>query len=62
MEAEENRSKILKNFKYFSDNPENLNMSGMWKLLKKMWPKQNSLPTAKRNHRGEIVSGSRVLK
>ena len=38
-------------------------MSHMWKLLKKLWPKTgNSLPTAKKNHRGKIVSGPKELK
>jgi hypothetical protein len=35
----------------------------MWKLLKKLWPKTgNSLPTAKKNHKGKIVSGPKELK
>jgi hypothetical protein len=63
MEAEDNRTKLLENFKYFSDNPENINMSKMWKLLKKISPKVGkSLPTAKKNHRGRIISGARGLK
>ena len=36
IEAEVNRKKILKNFKYLSENPENIQMSKMWKLLKKI--------------------------
>ena len=63
MEAEENRNKLLENFKYFSDNPENINLSKMWKLLKKISPKVGrSLPTAKKNHRGRMISGARGLK
>ena len=63
LEAEDNRNKLVEKFQYFSDNPENLNMSQMWKLLKKIWPKVGiSLPTAKRNHMGKIVSGARELK
>ena len=63
LEAEDNRNKLVKKFKCFSDNPENLNMPQMWKLLKKIWPKVGiSLPTAKRNHMGKIVSGARELK
>ena len=58
LEAEENRNKIFKNFSSFSENPDSVNMQQMWKLLKKLWPKTNpTLPTAKRNHRGKIVSG-----
>ena len=32
IEAEENRMKIVENFKYFSENPENIEMSKMWKM------------------------------
>ena len=32
MEADENREKIFKNFKTFSDNPETLNLQQIWKL------------------------------
>ena len=63
LEAEENRNKLVENFKQVSDNPENVNVSKMWKLLNKLWPKNsNSLPTAKKNHRGKIVSGPREIK
>ena len=55
--AEENKELIVRNFKHFSDNPQNINMQQMWKLLKKLWPKNPpTIPTAKRNHRGKIIS------
>ena len=63
MEAEDNRNKIIENFKKFSVNPENINLSQMWKTLKKLWPKCGpTLPTAKKNHRGKIVTGPNELK
>ena len=62
IEALENRNKILQNLKYYSDNPENINMSKMWKILKKIWPKQTSNQVAKKNHKGKIVSASNELK
>ena len=63
LEAEDNQNKLIQNFQYFSDNPENINMSNMWKQLKKLCPKfGRSLPTAKRNHKGKIVSGEREIK
>ena len=50
-EADEIRNQIMKNFKFYSDNPENISLQKMWKLLKKVKPKTNpTLPTAKRNH------------
>ena len=63
IEAEDNRNKIMKNFKQFSDNPENINMQKMWKILKSIWPKTgSSLPVAKKNHKGKIVTGPKDLK
>ena len=62
-EAEVNRDKIVKNFKKLSENPDNINMKHMWKMLKSLWPKQTGiLPTAKRNHRGKIVTSSKEIK
>ena len=38
-------------------------MSGMLKLMKKLWPKHgNNLITAKKNHKGKLVSGAREIK
>ena len=35
----------------------------MWKILNKLWPKcRSTLPIAKRNQRGKIVSGPREIK
>ena len=63
IESGENRNIILKNFQHLSQNPEQINMSKMWKTLKRISPKSAiSLPVAKRNHRGKIVSGPREIK
>ena len=63
IEAEENRNKIVSNFKVYSENPESINMQQMWKIMKKLWPKNGtSLPVAKKNHRGKIVSGAKDIK
>ena len=62
-EAEVNRAKIVENFKQLSENPENINLQNMWKKIKKLWPKEGvSVPTAKRNHRGKVVTGPREIK
>ena len=39
MEAEEKRNWIMENFKSFINNPESVNISQVWKTLKKMSPK-----------------------
>ena len=62
IEAEENRKQILNNFKYFSENPESIQMSRMWKLLKRIWPKFNSQSTAKKNHKGDIISNPNAFE
>ena len=63
IEALENRNIILENFKSYSDNPETINMQEMWKKNKKLWPKcDNNLPTAKKNHRGKLVSNPGAIK
>ena len=53
----------MKNFQFYSQNPENIQMQKMWKILKNVCPKlKPTLPTAKRNHKGKIVSGKYELK
>ena len=62
-EAQENRNLIFKNFKDLSENPEKINLQQMWKLSKKVWPKHSqTLPTAKRNQKGKVVSGPREIR
>ena len=62
-EAFENREKIMKHFKAFSENPEQINLQQMWKLNKKLWPKQGNIkPAAKKNHRGKLVSNPGAIK
>ena len=53
----------MENFKNFIENPESVNISQVWKTLKKMSPKQEAtLPTAKSNHKGKIVTGPSEIK
>jgi hypothetical protein len=63
LKATEIRSKIMNNFKIYSENPENMSLPKAWKLLKKISPKTNpTLPTAKRNHKGKLISGPKEIK
>ena len=34
-EAEEKRNKLMEQFSQYNDNPENINVANMWKILKK---------------------------
>ena len=63
MEAKNKRSKILKFFKKYSENPERVNLNEVWRTLKKLWPKvQKKIPIAKKNHFGQIISEPKLLK
>ena len=62
-EAEIKRNEIMKHFKTLSDDPENINLNQVWKTLNKLCPKVGgSIPTAKRNHKGRIVSAPGEIK
>ena len=62
-EAKENREKIINNFKEISEDPDKINLQKMWKMSKKLWPKNSiSIPTAKRNHMGKVVTGPRDIR
>ena len=59
---EEGRSKAYK-FKKFCDKDSTLNVTEMWKLKKKIWPKKASaLPVAKRDHKGKLISAPADLQ
>ena len=63
MQAEENYLLVMKNFKRFSNNPENINIQEIWKILKSIGPKHgNTLPIAKKNHKGVLISNPEKIK
>ena len=62
-ESNINRKNVIENFKSYSENPENLKMQKMWTLLKNLCPKNKpTIPAAKRNHAGKIISGQKEMK
>ena len=62
-EAEIKRNEIMKHFKTFSDDPEKVNLNQVWKTLNKLCPKLGgTVPTAKRNHKGRIISAPGEIK
>ena len=63
IEAEENYKIIVDNFSQFAEDPENIDRGKMWKLLGKLWTKHGpTIPTAKRNHKGRIITAPGELK
>ena len=63
LQAEENRKLVLKKFKKFSENSESVNLQEIWKLLKSICPKfKNSVPMAKRDHQGNIITNQDEIK
>ena len=61
--SEENFQKFKENFQCLSGPQEKLNSNGMWNLMKRVFPKNNqSLPVAKKNMQGQIISNPDVLK
>ena len=62
-EAKENRDKFMSKFSYFSENPDRIDMQKMWKTLKKVCPKlKPTLPSAKRNLKGKIITSQKDIK
>ena len=63
LQAEENRKLVMKKFKKFSENSESVNLQEIWKLLKSICPKfKNSVPMAKRDHQGNIITNQDEIK
>ena len=53
----------MENFRQISEDPERVNLHQMWKKMKKLWPKEGvTVSTAKRNHKGKIVTGPKDIK
>ena len=50
LEAKEKREQIIKQFAYFSKNPDKIELQKMWQILKRVSPKlKPTIPCAKRN-------------
>ena len=54
---------IMKHFKEFSDDPENINLSKLWKVFKKLGLKyKNTIPLAKKDYKGIIITDPQQIK
>ena len=61
--SEVNRKKVVDNFKSLANTDGSSNINGMWNLKKKTFPKNlPTLPTAKKDSRGNLVSTPEELK
>ena len=62
IEEEENFIFVKKHVEHLVDNTENLNPIRMWQLRKKLCPKNQEVPTAKKNSNGKLVTDHFKLK
>ena len=63
LEAEENRKMIIKHFKEFGDNTENINLTKLWKVFKKIGTKNKStVPVSKKDHKGNLITDPKEIK
>ena len=61
--AEENLKKVMENLGSFASSEGSLNTNGMWKVKKKIFPKNSKiLPTAKKNFNGQLETNPDTLK
>ena len=61
--SEENRNKVVENLQSFANTDGSTNNMGVWNIKKKIFPKNTkSLPFAKKNFHGKIISTKNELK
>ena len=61
--ARDNRNKVIDNFQSISDRDGKLTNNNMWKLKRKVFPKnKETLPFAKKDCDGKLISSHRQLK
>jgi hypothetical protein len=63
LSSKENRDKIIDNFSNLTRNDGSTNVNGVWSINRKVFPKNSeTLPFAKRNDEGKLVSSQKELK
>ena len=61
--AETNRNRVVENFNVLKNSKDSTNPSGVWKIIRKIYPKNNeSLPFAKKDFGGKLISSQKELK
>ena len=61
--AEANRNKVVENFNILKNSAGSTNTSGVWKMIRKIYPKnKESLPFAKKDFQGKLISSQKELK
>ena len=55
--AEENKNKVIENFEALANTDGSCNINGIWKMKKKMFPKnKQAIPVAKKDMDSKILS------
>ena len=63
LESQNKRNSLFSSFDYYNDNPEKIEVKKMWNFLEKICPKfQVSVPIAKYNHRGILITDIEEMK
>ena len=58
----ENAEKVMHNFKLLARTDGSVNVNGIWKVKKKLFPKHNhDFPAMKQNHEGKMISSKQGL-
>ena len=61
--VEDNRNKVVENFSSLKKHDGTTNTSGVWKIVRKVFPKNNeTLPFAKKDFDGNLISSQNDLK
>ena len=62
IQSEQNFKDIKEHVEHLVDDTDNLSCIKMWQLKKKIGIKKKSVPVAKKNEKGELVTNSSKLK
>ena len=63
LSSKENRDTIINNFSNLTRNDGSTNVNGVWNINRKVFPKNSeTLPFAKRNDEGKLISSQKELK
>ena len=57
------KATLVDRFQEFSENPDRINLQGLWKIYNQIIPKhKTSIPIAKKDHKGRFISNPLEIK